>query len=81
MTYKKQLEKRVLAGLLAGAALWLGMPAALAASGAVPNTQLPDGGHFIAGGNDANIVDHQNGQMTITQGSQNAVFSGTTALT
>lgn len=74
MTYKKQLEKRVLAGLLAGAALWLGMPAALAASGAVPNTQLPQGGHFIAGGIDANIVDHQNGQMTITQGSQNAVI-------
>lgn len=43
MTYKKQLEKRVLAGLLAGAALWLGMPAAQAASGAVPNTQLPPG--------------------------------------
>ena len=74
MTYKKQLEKRVLAGLLAGAALWLGMPAALAASGAVPNTQLPQGGHFIAGGIDTSIVDHQNGQMTITQGSQNAVI-------
>lgn len=72
MTYKKQLEKRVLAGLLAGAALWFGMPAALAASGAVPNTQLPQGGSVIAG--NASIGDPNNGQMTITQGSQNAVI-------
>lgn len=72
MTYKKQLEKRVLAGLLAGAALWLGMPAALAASGAVPNTQLPQGGSVMAG--NAAIGDPNNGQLTITQGSQNAVI-------
>lgn len=72
MTYKKQLEKRVLAGLLAGAALWLGMPAALAASGAVPNTQLPQGGSVMAG--NASIGDPNNGQLTITQGSQNAVI-------
>lgn len=72
MTYKKQLEKRVLAGLLTGAALWLGMPAALAASGAVPNTQLPQGGSVIAG--NASIGDPNNGQMTITQHSQNAVI-------
>lgn len=74
MTYKKQLEKRVLAGLLAGAALWLGMPAALAASGAVPNTQLPDGGHFINGGMNDVIGKPNNGQLTIQQGSQNAVI-------
>lgn len=72
MTYKKQLEKRVLAGLLAGAALWLGMPAALAASGTVPNTQLPQGGSVMAG--NASIGDPNNGQLTITQGSQNAVI-------
>lgn len=74
MTYKNQLKKRVLAGLLAGTALWLGMPAAQAASGAVPNTQLPDGGHFIVGGADENIINNQNGQMTITQNAQNAVI-------
>lgn len=74
MTYRKQLKKRVLAGLLAGTALWLGMPAAQAASGAVPNTQLPQEGHFMVGGEDNNIIDHQNGQMTITQSEQNAVI-------
>lgn len=80
MTYKKQLEKRVLAGLLAGAALWLGMPAALAASGAVPNTQLPQGGKVIAGSvtlPDFVTPDHSagnNSSVTITQSSQNAVI-------
>lgn len=80
MTYKKQLEKRVLAGLLAGAALWLGMPAALAASGAVPNTQLPQGGTVMAGSvtlPDFVTPDHSagnNSSVTITQHSQNAVI-------
>lgn len=76
MTYKTQLKKRVLAGLLAGTALWLGMPAALAASGAVPNTQLPQGGHFIYGGNTIEGIklDTDNAQMTITQNAQNAVI-------
>lgn len=80
MTYKKQLEKRVLAGLLAGAALWLGMPAALAASGAVPNTQLPQGGKVIAGSvtlPEFVTPDHSagnNSSVTITQSSQNAVI-------
>lgn len=80
MTYKKQLEKRVLAGLLAGAALWLGMPAALAASGAVPNTQLPQGGKVMAGSvtlPDFVTPDHSagnNSSVTITQHSQNAVI-------
>lgn len=72
-TYKTQLKKRVLAGLLAGTALWLGMPAALAASGAVPNTQLPDGGQFI-GGNTVGSIDTSGAQMTITQNVQNAVI-------
>lgn len=76
MTYKTQLKKRVLAGLLAGTALWLGMPAALAASGVVPNTQLPQGGHFIYGGNTIEGIklDTDNAQMTITQNAQNAVI-------
>lgn len=80
MTYKKQLEKRVLAGLLAGAALWLGMPAALAASGAVPNTQLPQGGKVMAGTVDLPtfVTPGQsagnNSSVTITQHSQNAVI-------
>lgn len=73
MTYKTQLKKRVLAGLLAGTALWLGMPAALAASGAVPNTQLPDGGQFI-GGNTVGSIVTSGAQMTITQNEQNAVI-------
>lgn len=73
MTYKTQLKKRVLAGLLAGTALWLGMPAALAASGVVPNTQLPQGGSVIAGSVDLPLFVQQgqsagnNSSVTITQ--------------
>lgn len=80
MTYKTQLKKRVLAGLLAGTALWLGMPAALAASGTVPNTQLPQGGSVIAGSvtlPDFVTPGHSagnNSSVTITQHSQNAVI-------
>lgn len=80
MTYKTQLKKRVLAGLLAGTALWLGMPAALAASGAVPNTQLPQGGSVIAGSvtlPDFVTPGHSagnNSSVTIVQNSQNAVI-------
>lgn len=74
MTYKTQLKKRVLAGLLAGTALWLGMPAALAASGAVPNTQLPYGGNVIAGSAVIGKKEDGPGQLTITQSSQNAVI-------
>lgn len=80
MTYKTQLKKRVLAGLLAGTALWLGMPAAQAASGAVPNTQLPQGGSVIAGSvtlPEFVTPDHSagnNSSVTITQSSQNAVI-------
>lgn len=80
MTYKTQLKKRVLAGLLAGTAIWLGMPAALAASGAVPNTQLPQGGSVIAGS--VTLPDfvtpghsaENNSSVTIVQNSQNAVI-------
>lgn len=80
MTYKNQLKKRVLAGLLAGTAIWLGMPAALAASGAVPNTQLPQGGSVIAGS--VTLPDfvtpghsaENNSSVTIVQNSQNAVI-------
>lgn len=80
MTYKTQLKKRVLAGLLAGTALWLGMPAALAAPGVVPNTQLPQGGSVIAGSVDLPLFVQQgqsagnNSSVTITQSSQNAVI-------
>lgn len=80
MTYKTQLKKRVLAGLLAGTALWLGMPAALAASGTVPNTQLPQGGSVIAGSvtlPDFVTPGHSagnNSSVTIVQNSQNAVI-------
>ena len=80
MTYKTQLKKRVLAGLLAGTALWLGMPAALAASGAVPNTQLPQGGTVIAGSvtlPDAvkpGYSEKLPSSITIAQHSQNAVI-------
>lgn len=80
MTYKTQLKKRVLAGLLAGTALWLGMPAALAASGTVPNTQLLQGGSVIAGSvtlPDFVTPGHSagnNSSVTIVQNSQNAVI-------
>lgn len=71
MKYRNILKKRILAGLLAGVAACAAAPA-LAASGVVPNTQLPQGGNFVAGG--GNIGDPSNGQMTITQNTQNGVI-------
>ena len=71
MKYRNTLKKRVLAGLLAGVAACAAAPV-LAASGVIPNTQLPDGGHFVAGG--GAIGDPSNGQMTITQTTQNGVI-------
>ena len=71
MKYRNILKKRILAGLLAGAAACAAAPA-LAASGVVPNTQLPQGGNFVAGG--GTIGDPSNGQMTITQNTQNGVI-------
>lgn len=75
MKYRNDLKKRILAGLLAGAALCLAAPAAQAAGSLVPNGTLPDGGHFVAGGNDANIVTNQAANRTdITQSGANAVI-------
>lgn len=75
MKYRNDLKKRILAGLLAGAALCLAAPAAQAAGSPVPNGTLPDGGHFVAGGNDANIVTNQAANRTdITQSGANAVI-------
>lgn len=71
MKYRNILKKRILAGLLAGAAACAAAPA-LAASGVVPNTQLPQGGNFVAGG--GTIGDPFNGQMNITQNTQNGVI-------
>lgn len=71
MKYRNILKKRILAGLLAGAAACAAAPA-LAASGVVPNTQLPQGGNFVAGG--GTIGAPSNGQMTITQNTQNGVI-------
>lgn len=71
MKYRNILKKRILAGLLAGAAACAAAPA-LAASGVVPNTQLPQGGNFVAGG--GIIGDPFNGQMNITQNTQNGVI-------
>ena len=71
MKYRNTLKKRVLAGLLAGVAACAAAPV-LAASGVIPNTQLPDGGRFVAGG--GAIGDPSNGQMTITQNTQNGVI-------
>lgn len=71
MKYRNILKKRILAGLLAGAAACAAAPA-LAASGVVPNTQLPQGGNFVAGG--GTIGAPSNGQMTITQNTQNSVI-------
>lgn len=75
MKYRNDLKRRVLAGLFAGAALCLAAPAALAADSPVPNGMLPDGGHFMVGGEDKNIVPNQAGnQMNITQSATNAVI-------
>lgn len=75
MKYRNDLKRRVLAGLFAGAALCLAAPAALAAGSPVPNGTLPDGGHFMVGGEDTNIVPNQAGnQMNITQSATNAVI-------
>lgn len=71
MKYRNILKKRTLAGLLAGAAACAAAPA-LAASGVVPNTQLPQGGNFVAGG--GTVGAPSNGQMTITQNTQNGVI-------
>lgn len=71
MKYRNILKKRILAGLHAGAAACAAAPA-LAASGVVPNTQLPQGGNFVAGG--GTIGAPSNGQMTITQNTQNGVI-------
>ena len=72
MKYRNDLKKRILAGLLAGAALCLTVPAAQAAT-VVPNTQLPDGGHFI-GGDTAGTIKPNGTQMDIHQNNQNAVI-------
>ena len=75
MKYRNDLKRRVLAGLFAGAALCLAAPAALVAGSPVPNGTLPDGGHFMVGGEDTNIVPNQAGnQMNITQSATNAVI-------
>lgn len=71
MKYRNILKKRILAGLLAGAAACAAAPA-LAASGVVPNTQLPQDGNFVAGS--GTIGAPSNGQMTITQNTQNGVI-------
>lgn len=79
MKYRNDLKKRILAGLLAGAALCLASPAAQAAN-VVPNTQLPTGGQVVAG--NVTLPDivkpggNPNGatSATIMQNSQNAVI-------
>lgn len=71
MKYRNDLKKRILAGLLAGAALCLAAPAAQAAT-VVPNDQFPQGGNFVAG--NGNIGNPVNGQMDIQQNTQNAVI-------
>lgn len=79
MKYRNDLKKRILAGLLAGAALCLASPAAQAAN-VIPNTQLPTGGQVMAG--NVTLPDivkpggNPNGatSATITQNSQNAVI-------
>ena len=79
MKYRNTLKKRVLAGLLAGAAACAAAPV-LAASGVIPNTQLPAGGHVVAG--DVTLPDFvkpgasagNNTSATIIQNSQNAVI-------
>lgn len=78
MKYRNTLTKRILAGLLAGAAACAAAPV-LAASGVIPNTQLPqlpagvtDDKPFIAGS--GSITRPSDAQMTIHQNSQNGVI-------
>lgn len=73
MKYRNDLKKRILAGLLAGAALCLAAPAAQAAGSPVSNGTLPDGGKFVAG--QGTIGDPVNGKMDITQTTQNGVIN------
>lgn len=73
MKYRNDLKKRILAGLLAGAALCLTAPAAQAAGSPVSNGTLPDGGKFVAG--QGTIGDPVNGKMDIHQNTQNAVIT------
>lgn len=73
MKYRNDLKKRILAGLLAGAALCLAAPAAQAAGSPVSNGTLPDGGKFVAG--QGTIGDPVNGKMDIHQNTQNAVIT------
>lgn len=78
MKYRNDLKKRILAGLLAGAALCLASPAAQAAN-VVPNTQLPqlpngvsEDAPFFAG--TGNITRPGDAQMNVNQTSQNGVI-------
>lgn len=78
MKYRNDLKKRILAGLLAGAALCLAAPAAQAAN-VVPNTQLPqlpngvsEDAPFFAG--TGNITRPGDAQMNVNQTSQNGVI-------
>lgn len=78
MKYRNDLKKRILAGLLAGAALCLTAPAAQAAN-VVPNTQLPqlpngvsEDAPFFAG--TGNITRPGDAQMNVNQTSQNGVI-------
>lgn len=73
MKYRNDLKKRILAGLLAGAALCLAAPAAQAAGSPVSNGTLPDGGKFVAG--QGTIGNPVNGKMDITQTTQNGVIN------
>lgn len=73
MKYRNDLKKRILAGLLAGAALCLAAPAAQAAGSPVSNGTLPDGGKFVAG--QGTIGNPVNGKMDIHQNTQNAVIT------
>lgn len=70
MKYRNDLKKRILAGLLAGAALCLAAPAAQAAN-VVPNTQLPgDILHSVGGV----TTDRGDGVLNVHQENQNAVI-------
>ena len=80
MKYRNDLKKRILAGLLAGAALCLAAPAAQAAN-VVPNTQLPqlpngvtDDKPFFAGSGNITRPADNSAQMTVKQTSQNGVI-------
>lgn len=73
MRQKHTLKRNIALWMMAS---FIAMPLGIDGAGnsTVGNDVLPGGGHFIAGGNDQNIIVTSDHQMNITQSGQNAVI-------